>query len=251
MLQPLPLNFANTLREKFQPQLPPERIERLFRIPGTWFDASGLLFSQATLASLRSGFSVRWDDSEQFAMLRFIISAIESAEPPEKDSLKHLAWEWTLERVRLEVEPDEALRRITRLSDTPLGPHIRSEMAYLLSSHQETGRADYTGVPLRARPQTKRGEQLVTHFKRVATIRPAGVVRDPKSARLIAFKHNLEWLLENFFVSRMAIGFARGIVEYAASMFDFLAYFPHPPGHRKILGHEDQPGFRYFQKWFS
>src|SRR6185436_11103474 len=45
VMKPLPVKFANALREKFQPHLPQERIERLFRLPGTWFDTAGLHFS--------------------------------------------------------------------------------------------------------------------------------------------------------------------------------------------------------------
>jgi hypothetical protein len=240
VLQPLPLKFANALREKFQPQLPQERVERLFRLPGTWFDAAGLHFSRNTLASLRLGFSVRWDDTEQLEILRFIVSAIESAEPPEKESLKHLAWEWAVQRVRLDLEPDEALRQIAQLARTPLGPHIREEMARVLNSYDYSISKQTTRRPLRILPKTATGKRIM------AQLSGSGELDSEFWTRF----REMVYRTESFLLMRLAIGFFRGIAEYVATIYEFLIYFPYPAGCRNVSGYYDQPGFRNLQSWF-
>jgi hypothetical protein len=65
----------------------------------------------------------------------------------------YLAWEWALERVRLELEPDKALRRLTELAQTPLGNAIRADLEHRVLPRltiQET-----PAVPLRLKPQSQ------------------------------------------------------------------------------------------------
>lgn len=247
MLQPLPLEFANGLRKKFQPHLPAERIERLFRIPGTWFDDSCLTFSRPMLASLRSGFSVQWDEPDQLAMLRFILKSIETAEPSEVGSIKHLAWKWALERVRLELEPDEALVRINRLSRTALGPYIRSEMAHIRRASENLAHTDDNTIPLRVEPETKRANTIMSQFRRAETVEQSEKLR----YRVPLRGRQASLVLSELLPVRMAVAFGRGMIEFTTSCFEFVAYFPYPPGHRRTLAPEDPPGFRYFNKWFN
>lgn len=128
MIQPLTLGLADSLRCQFQPHLPPERIGRLFILPGTTHSNSGLRFSDPVLAALKSGFAMRWDDEKQEEILRYILNKIDEVEPAQKNSLAHLSWQWVAARVRLELDPDRALEDIERLVQTPLGNHIKAEL---------------------------------------------------------------------------------------------------------------------------
>jgi hypothetical protein len=239
VLQPLPLRFANALREEFQPHLPQERIERLFRLPGTWFDAAGLHFSRNTLAALRLGFSVRWDDNEQLEILHFIISAIEAAEPPEKESLRYLAWEWTVQRVRLDLEPDEALRQIARLARTSLGPHIREEMAQVLNSYDFDVSRQNINQPLRVLPETTTGKRTMAQFRD----------SEPLDSEFWMRVKEMTNRTQSLLLTQLVIGFFRGIGEYLATIYEFLVYFPYPAGCRNI-SYYAEPGFRNLQRWF-
>ena len=127
-LQPVSLGLADALRRQFWANLPPERIDRLFALPSTSYDASGLRFSNPVLAILRSGFVIRFKDKKQEAVLQFILEKIVETEPEATDSPAHLAWEWTRERVRLELHPDRAARQLIELDKTPLRDCIRAEM---------------------------------------------------------------------------------------------------------------------------
>lgn len=223
MMQPLPLKLANTLRSRFAPELPPERVERLFRLPGTWWDASGLHFSDAVLSILRSGFTVRWEEWEQVEILRTIIDEIRAVEPPEKNSLRHLAWEYALERVRLELEPDASLPRLIRLLDTPLATHVRAELARLVTTKEDSAKQRGNGgVPLRKAPETTMGlrqlQILTSHaplgfgerFMRGAEIWWQGI----KSYRLVQF-----------------------LIRSTSATFELLINFPYHPHERNASGY--------------
>jgi HEAT repeat protein len=161
MIQPLSLKMAHTLRRSFQSHLPAERIERLFRLPGTTWQASCLCFSQPVLAALRGGFTTRLSPREQDAILDFIQQQIRFLEPPKcEKSLRRLAWEWTLRRVQLESAPDEVLPILSQLSQTPLGAEIKRDLSHLVFVDQPAttiAESQRIPIPLRARPFTKKG----------------------------------------------------------------------------------------------
>jgi len=161
MIQPISLNLAHTLRHRFQPHLPAERIERLSRLPGTTWEHSCLRFSREVVAALRGGFSARLAPEKQDAILSFIQQQIRRHEPPKNEhSLRRLAWEWTLRRVQLESAPDEALPVLSRLSSTPLGAEIRRDLSSLVFVDQHTDSLAATGrppIPLRTKPSTREG----------------------------------------------------------------------------------------------
>ncbi|MGA9768601.1 MAG: hypothetical protein WBV94_06155 [Blastocatellia bacterium] len=164
MLQPVTVGLADELRLRFCAHIPQSRIERLFMLPGTTESVSGIRFSVPVLSVLRTGFAVRWSEEEQRLILEFIIAAIKKAEPPEeeRDSLKHLAWEWALERARLELEPDQALKRIAQLAASPLGGAIKKEMAQLAKPDADIHQSDPaspTMVPLRVMPKSGEGQK--------------------------------------------------------------------------------------------
>lgn len=157
MIQPVSPGLADALRRAFLPHLPPERVERLHRLPGTTRTVAGLRFSTPVLATLRAGFAIYWDDAEQEAVLAFILARIRDVEPPETDSLAHLAWEWSIERVRLELDPDRAVERIAELAKTPLGNAIRANLDDVVLPGQ-TVDGDWLAVPLRVAPKTHAGQ---------------------------------------------------------------------------------------------
>jgi len=239
VLQPLPMKFANALREKFQPHLPQERIERLFRLPGTWFDTAGLHFSRNTLSALRRGFSLRWDHDVRSEVLQFVLSAIEAAEPPEKESLRHLTWEWSVQRVRLDIEPDAALREIARLSHSPLGPHIREEMGRVLSSFDFYVSKQDMDQPLLVLPKTRIGKRIMTQFRDSESLDSGFWIR----------VEELTNRARSLWLTRLVIGFFRGFLEYLTTIYEFLTYFPYPAGCRDF-SYYAEPGFRNLRKWF-
>lgn len=176
MIQPVTMGLADALRREFQPHLSPERIERLFALPGTSMSASGIRFSVPVLAVLRAGFMVRWDQHRQDEILRFLMEKIAETEPEQKDSLAHLVWQWTMERVRLELEPDRALEQIAKLEETPLKGAIQAELENVVlpgAPLREPGSTDITRVPLRRKPQT---QEALAHLARIAT----NVLKDPE-----------------------------------------------------------------------
>lgn len=128
MIQPVTPGLADQLRRNFHPHLPPERIERLYVLPDTLVNISGLRFSEEVQRVLRRGFLHRRSDREQEAVLRFLLAAIEKVEPGEDDSPAHLAWEAVRERVRLDLDQDAALARLAQLAKTPVGPAISQSL---------------------------------------------------------------------------------------------------------------------------
>lgn len=158
MLQPVTHGLADALRRRFQPHVPPECWGRLLLLPDTYVGADGVKFSDEVLAVLRQAFSIRWDEAQQEEILLFIIEQVSKAEPREADSLEHLTWEWTLERVRLELSPDEALPRLQALERTPLSCAIRADLENVVLPGTELKLVDAGGrplLPLRRRPEKK------------------------------------------------------------------------------------------------
>jgi len=128
MLQPISLGLADALRYHFFNRLPPERIERLFALPNTINTVNGLHFAHSIIAILRQGFLRDFTDAKQEEILQFILDKLKAAEPKDKQSPAHLAWEWRYQRVNLELNPKEALQRLSELAGTPLGQSVRSEL---------------------------------------------------------------------------------------------------------------------------
>jgi formylglycine-generating enzyme required for sulfatase activity len=154
--------LADTLRREFHPQLPPERVERLYNLLRTAWNTSGLQFSQPVLAVLRRGFALRRSEAQQQKVLEFLLRQIQRAEPKDEHSPAHMAWEWRRERIRLELEPDLAVQRLARFAQSPLGETIRAELdrVVLPDSHHP----DPDAIPLRLKPRTLRG---VEHLLRL------------------------------------------------------------------------------------
>jgi hypothetical protein len=223
MMQPLPLKLANTLRSRFTPELPPERIERLFRLPGTWWDASGLQFSNAVLSILRHGFAIRWDECEQSEILHTIIDEIKSVEPPEKDSIRHLAWEYALERVRLELEPDAALPRLVQLLETPLATHVRAELSQVLTSGDYLERQGGDGgIPLRKAPKTP------------MALKQLKILTSPAP---IKFGERLMRSAESWWRWIKSYRLVQLLIIIASATLEFLVYFPYQRHERDAAGY--------------
>ncbi|MGH7492674.1 MAG: SUMF1/EgtB/PvdO family nonheme iron enzyme [bacterium] len=154
----LGMGLADALRRRFYPVLLPERIERLLMLPGTMYNSAGLRFSDEVLKTLRHGFLQRRNEHEQREILEFLQEKIQEAEPEEKGSPKHLAWEAMQERIRLELEPDADLRRLAELAKTPLGPAISAGV----EGHGFQNEPDM--IPLRNRPRNKNALQRLARI---------------------------------------------------------------------------------------
>jgi len=126
---PISLGLADRLRERFHPELPASRIERLLALPGSLRIAGGLQLDDRSLGVLREGFASSHAPNEQEAVLRFLLAQIAAAEPADRDSAAHQAWEWRLERTRLELDPERAAERLLALAQGPLREAIRTDLA--------------------------------------------------------------------------------------------------------------------------
>ncbi|MCP5087948.1 MAG: SUMF1/EgtB/PvdO family nonheme iron enzyme, partial [Rhodobacteraceae bacterium] len=179
LLQPVSAGLADTLRQKFYPHLPYERIERLYTLPGTVKTVSGLRFSEEVQRTLRTGFLIRRSDKEQEQALRFLLQEIANAEPAaDEDSLAHLAWEAVRERVRLEVEQDNDLERLAQLAKTPLGDAIEARLENFVLApesfdsaqddrvpqHDRHPERSRRGLPLRRVPDNKHALQRLARI---------------------------------------------------------------------------------------
>ncbi len=172
-MSPVSLGLTDALRRRFFAELSPERIERLLALPNSSVNAAGLELSTEVLAVLRAGFAVRQPEAVQRRILKFLLGEIRKAEPADRKSPEHQAWEWRYERVRLELEPDAALKPLSELRQGPLGSSIRAELAdVVLPSEGQAEALDAVGIPLRAKPRTRRG------WQRLSVLAPgAGVPR--------------------------------------------------------------------------
>ena len=166
MLQPISPGLADSLRRAFHDWLPPERIERLYALPGTRSTVAGLRFSDPVLAVLRTGFQIRREDEDQQRVLGFLLQQIQRAEPDQQDSLAHVAWEWARERLRLELEPDYDAQRLAELARTPLHNAIAAELSKVALPGQP-GR-----IPLRVQPRNRYALQRLARLKNPDALLP-------------------------------------------------------------------------------
>jgi hypothetical protein len=241
MIQPLPLGLASLLRERFQPSLPPQRIELLFRLPGTWWDASGVRFSLRILNVLRSGFASRVSLRKQEEILDYLIAQIRAVEPVEKNSLRHLSWEWAVERVRLELDPDDALGRIDRLLLTPLGERIRAEFSYVSPPGAIPAKDNRDRVPLRVLPATRGGRiilrRLAPHLKHMSPVNTGRRYDKPIDKLFDSRLTKLQAAIAGRLSRNPSLGLWRGLISI---LFDLLRNFPYHEGVRDIAGYHMQ-----------
>ncbi len=151
MFQPLSPGLVDALRCEFQPELPPERVERLYRLPGSQRSKVGLRFSMDVQRVLRQSFFERRSPAEQEEVLCFILARLEEARPEQAGSLEYLSWESLRERLLLEIDPDYDLSRLAQLAHTPLGPAIAASLEHYRLPANETPAGE--GIPLRLKPR--------------------------------------------------------------------------------------------------
>nr|VFJ44498.1 MAG: Formylglycine-generating enzyme, required for sulfatase activity, contains SUMF1/FGE domain [Candidatus Kentron sp. DK] len=218
LLQPMPLGLADAIRGKFHPHLPPERLGRLFALPGATHTASGLLFSGPVLDVLR-GIPAEpvgkggppWPDSFRATKAKkvatapvsdglgaFLRAALEQAEPPRgeggKPGLAHLKWEMARERLRLDAgEIDDDLQRMAELARSPLGDALLADLAER---------------PPRDLPDTPRARQRLARF-------PGNPFRIP---RLAAFPlKTWQWVTAAILAMAFAGFLGKGFFDYRAA----------------------------------
>ncbi len=150
--------LADALRRQFYPHIPQERIGRLYALPGTSENVSGIRFSSEVSRILRRGFIVRREEYEQEEVLRFLTEKIAEAEPKEKDSPAYLIYEAVKERVRLESDRDNDLKRLSQIALTPAGGFVRS----LFEGFGFPG--DEDRIPLRFRPKNRHAMQRLARI---------------------------------------------------------------------------------------
>lgn len=169
MIQPVTVGLAQRLRERFYPALPAMALGRLFALPGTRVTTAGLSFADPVLALLRSGFTQTHERTKEADVLELILDELREVRPQqheERPGLALLAWTATYERVRLEVDPDDAARKLERLATTPLGPAVRAELARLERPWREGDSATGEVIPLRIEPQTGEAKNILDELAR-------------------------------------------------------------------------------------
>nr|VFJ56807.1 MAG: WD domain-containing protein, G-beta repeat-containing protein [Candidatus Kentron sp. FM]VFJ57085.1 MAG: WD domain-containing protein, G-beta repeat-containing protein [Candidatus Kentron sp. FM]VFK11470.1 MAG: WD domain-containing protein, G-beta repeat-containing protein [Candidatus Kentron sp. FM] len=239
MFQPaIPLGLADALRRRFYPQLPPDRLGRFFALPDTLSTAAGIRFSTQVLAILHRGFNQRRGDApgdgaaavrasprvrppSQDAVLAFFQEEIDKAKPALKDGetpgLAYLKWESVRERLRLEAEADNDLKRLAELTD-PASPLSDSLLAGLEHYALEDGGLeddepgnnpgnDPDKIPLRLAPKNPKARQ-----------RLAALAGNPFKIRKLAAFPLTYWqktLLGVLLLSFVGLA-GMGVVEYRA-----------------------------------
>ncbi|VFM97921.1 MAG: WD domain-containing protein, G-beta repeat-containing protein [Candidatus Kentron sp. G] len=232
MFQPaIPLGLADTLRRRFYPQLPPDRLGRFFALPDTLSTAAGIRFSTEVLAILHRGFNQRRGDAPedgaaavranprvrppiptQDAVLAFFEEEIDKAKPAlkdgEKPGLAYLKWESIRERLRLESDADSDLKRLAELTDpaSPLSDSLLAGLENYALEDDEPGN-DPDKIPLRLAPKNPKARQ-----------RLAALAGNPfKIRKLAAFPltHWQKTLLGVLVLSFVGL-VGMGVVEYRA-----------------------------------
>ncbi|HKV39012.1 MAG TPA: hypothetical protein VJX67_07355 [Blastocatellia bacterium] len=149
MIQPLNPDIAEELRQGVDPGIEPSRIKNLLALPGTATSVSGIWFSRPVLIALRRSFFSQWTDERQEEILRSILATVLASEPSEAGSLSHLKWRWVLQRTRLDLEPDDAIRELAELWKTPLRCAIEEYLESLEVTALVTARPAEGKIPLR------------------------------------------------------------------------------------------------------
>ncbi len=161
---PLGLGFAEQLRQACFPQLSEHCIERLCSLPEVRRQAEALYLSPPVLAILRSGFA-RQSATQQERVLGFLQQQVAAAEPDPQERLAHQEWQWYQARLQLDIEPDAALLKLSRLAQqTPLKTLIERDLAQLRLPAQRHGLALYHRIPLRRAPQSRQALRILQSF---------------------------------------------------------------------------------------
>ncbi|MCP4687728.1 MAG: hypothetical protein GY859_06740, partial [Desulfobacterales bacterium] len=189
--------LAHALRRRFHPHLPHQRIERLYALPGTSENRSGLRFSTHVCKALRQGFINQREDADQEDVLKFILEEVKKAEPGDHGGPAHLAWEMRIERIRLELGTKDHYARFASLAGSPLGGSVAAEL-------EDFGfRDDPDKVPLRiARPKHKHELQRLDRVSK-----NFGITEREKYSVGVGFK----WILTC--LTLIFIGFSGGSVN--------------------------------------
>jgi len=249
LLQPLSLGVADGLRRQFCPALPPERLERVFQLPGITQSENGLRFSLPVREILWTGFRVRWTTEQQAAIVRFLLAQLDAAKPehshPTKASYAQLQWQWTREQVRLAAEPEMAIKEISALAGTSLGGAIRAEMEHFTLVEQVP--QDTPRIPLRVDPDNKDALQRLARLSDNSGVAKLAVYPIPWSRRfifavlLLGFLGSSGWGLKRWWETRpLSTKVALEFVQIPAGEFlmgskDKDAYKDEQPVHKVII----------------
>ena len=159
MIQPVSLGLAHALRLQFHDHLPFHRIQRFFALPDTIWNASGIYFNDDVLKALRTGFMTRRTEKEQEEVLRFILNKIQEHEPENKECPAHLAWEFQVERVYMELGADDNFKRLSQLANSELRNFIMAELEKFCFKDENQG------IPLRIqKPKNKHALQRLARI---------------------------------------------------------------------------------------
>lgn len=158
LIQPLPLGLADALRREYHSHLPVSRLERLFMLPGTTRSVEGLCFSFPVLSILKNGFCSIRTKEEQKKVITFILQKIDEAKPvvsKEKITMQEISWRYVRARVKMEVDPDEALKELALLYRYPIKKTIGVQLKRFTFWEKE--KKDYTkkSIPLCTKPKRK------------------------------------------------------------------------------------------------
>ena len=178
LIQPFSYGLADGLRRACFKHLPNERIERLAALPGTSITAEGLRYADSVAERLQTLFFRRIPDTQRSQILDYLLKALNDAweeqqqlDPNLSNSPAHLAWERRYQQLRLMLEPEEALKRLSELDGTPLGGAIGRDLQRLaphlprpndrLAQQRLARLAPACGIPLLDRFRLRRWHRAV------------------------------------------------------------------------------------------
>lgn len=127
---PVSLGLLEALREKHFDSLPRTFVARLVELPGATLTSQGLVFPLSLRTRLRAGFARHRSTSTQHEELECLLEILDDARPTDESTACFRDWQWRRSRVRLDLEPDQAIHALSRLERTVLGPAIRADLAF-------------------------------------------------------------------------------------------------------------------------
>ncbi|QTR49754.1 formylglycine-generating enzyme family protein [Candidatus Thiothrix anitrata] len=124
-----PALLVRLLRE-FAPHLPLTRLQRLYALPNTQSDASGLYWGVDVLRLLRGQFHQWCRGEEKQRVQARLLGWYRAAKPDNEGCLRYYAWYWRYLRLLLEFSPRQAIPAMEQLqvSVAPLQAQIEQEL---------------------------------------------------------------------------------------------------------------------------
>ncbi len=144
-IQPCSIALAQHLRSEFYSQISSTSIQRFMQLPGVNLNSEGIVFSRDIIHILRKLWQSRNLPQRQKDVLTFILDQVRQAEPVTipKTTIAYLTWEAVVERIRVELDPQNDYKRLAQLKNSPVGRYLETSFeGYCVSGTKEAKKGD-------------------------------------------------------------------------------------------------------------